>query len=240
MPYTPHTPPQPKPNSHTPTYHSMLAVRDTAFTLSGSFWALCLLHSIYINVFHIFLNFSSHYFTAVFARDPKVAAYLTSSASVLVIFLGPLVGYIMDRVGGQLYVCSATSLLVVLAYYWLTFRREVDPLYDMALLSVGESFIPILVMALIPFTVPKRTFGTAFGIVEVMGAVTSFAGNVLIGYLIDRAQGGYETAMFALTVLAAAGAVCFVVLMLSECWCGHKGLNTRHAIDYEALAAMDE
>lgn len=159
---------------------------------------------------------------------------------MLVIFLGPLVGYVMDRVGGQLYVCSATSLLVVLAYYWLTFRPQVDPLYDMALLSIGESFIPILVMALIPFTVPKRTYGTAYGIVEVMGAVTSFAGNVLIGYLIDRAQGGYDAAMFALTVLAAAGAVCFFALALFECWCGHKGLNMRHAIDYEALAAIDE
>lgn len=149
-------------------------------------------------------------------------------------------GYIMDRAGGQLYVCSATSLVVVLAYYWLTFRQEVDPLYDMALLSVGESFIPILVMALIPFTVPKRTYGTAYGIVEVMGAVTSFAGNVLIGYLIDRAHGGYAPAMLALTALSAAGAVCFFALMLCECWCGHKGLNTRHAIDYEALAAIDE
>ena len=37
----------------------MLAVREAATTLSGSFWALCLLHSIYINVFHIFLNFRS-------------------------------------------------------------------------------------------------------------------------------------------------------------------------------------
>lgn len=218
----------------------MLAVREAGLTLSGSFWALCLLHSIYINVFHIFLNFSSHYFTVAFAKDPATAAYLTSSASVLVIFLGPLVGYIVDRVGGQLYVCSATALLVVLAYYWLTFRPEVAPLYDMGLLSVGESFIPILVMALIPFTVPKHLYGTAYGIVEVMGAVTSFAGNVFIGYLIDRAHGGYEPAMLALTVLAAAGAVCFFGLLLGECWCGHKGLNTRHAIDYEALAALDE
>ena len=42
-------------------------------------------------------------------------------------------------------------------------------------------------MALIPFTVPRRTYGTAYGVVEVLGAVSSFAGNVLIGYLLDRA-----------------------------------------------------
>ena len=55
-------------HSHTPTYHSMVALRDTAWTLSGSFWALCVLHSIYINVFHIFLNFSSHYFMVAFGK----------------------------------------------------------------------------------------------------------------------------------------------------------------------------
>lgn len=234
--------------SHTPTYHSMLALRTRASSLSGSFWALAFLHSIYINVFHIFLNFSSHYFTVVFGRDAQSAAYLTSSASVLVIFLGPLVGYIMDRVGGQLYVCSASSLLVLYAYYSLSYTPTLDPLYDMVLLSIGESFIPILVMALIPFTVPRRAYGTAYGVVEVTGALCSFAGNVLIGYLIDRGskegggEGGveYEVPMLALTGLAAVGVVAFFGLTFFECCFGHKGLNSRTAIDLEALAGLEE
>jgi len=234
--------------SHTPTYHSMLALRTRASSLSGSFWALAFLHSVYINVFHIFLNFSSHYFTVVFARDAQSAAFLTSSASVLVIFLGPLVGYIMDRVGGQLYVCSASSLLVLYAYYSLSYTPTLDPLYDMVLLSIGESFIPILVMALIPFTVPRRAYGTAYGVVEVTGALCSFAGNVLIGYLIDRGgkegggEGGkeYEVPMLALTGLAAVGMVAFFGLTFFECCCGHKGLNSRTAMDLESLAALDE
>ena len=75
----------------------------------------------------------------------------------------------MDRLGGQLYVCSFSSVLVVYAYYSLTYTHTLDPLYDMVLLSVGESFIPILVMALIPFTVPTRAYGAAYGVIEVLG-----------------------------------------------------------------------
>ncbi|TFJ85289.1 hypothetical protein NSK_003712 [Nannochloropsis salina CCMP1776] len=233
--------------SHTPTYQSMLALRRTAVSLSASFWALAFLHSVYINVFHIFLNFSSHYFTVVFGRDAKSAAFLTSSASVLVIFLGPLVGYIMDKMGGQLYVCTASAALVLYAYVSLSFDPALDPLYDMVLLSIGESFIPILVMALIPFTVPRRAYGTAYGVMEVSGALCSFAGNVLIGYLIDqgRREGNeytneYEVPMLALTGLAGLGLLAFLGLTLFEFCCGHKGLNTRTAIDYESLAGLDE
>jgi len=118
----------------------------------------------------------------------------------------------------------------------------------MVLLSIGESFIPILVMALIPFTVPRRAYGTAYGVVEVTGALCSFAGNVLIGYLIDRGgkegggEGGkeYEVPMLALTGLAAVGMVAFFGLTFFECCCGHKGLNSRTAMDLESLAALDE
>lgn len=72
-------------------------------------------------------------------------------------------------------------------------------------------------MARIPFSMPGHLYGTAYGIVEVAGAVTSLAGSVFIGDLNDRARR--------------------VCLLLEECWCGHKKLNTLHAIDYEALAA---
>ena len=216
----------------------MIEIRSAAKNLSFSFWALCILHTVYVNVFHIFLNFSSHYFTKCFARSPQASAFITSSASVLVIFLGPLVGFMLDRLGGQLYVCSLSSIIVVLSYYLLSYS-SFDPLYDVILMSVGESFIPIVVMALIPFTVPKRSYGTAFGIVEVTGAIASFAGNVFIGWLLDRDGGSYAHAMLALTSLATCGMLLFFGLTIYEMM-GHKGLNTRHELDYEALAAVDE
>jgi lipopolysaccharide export LptBFGC system permease protein LptF len=55
------------------------------------------------------------------------AAFVTSTASVLVIFLGPVVGFVLDRIGGQIYICFACSFLVIFAYYLLAFTM-LEPL----------------------------------------------------------------------------------------------------------------
>jgi hypothetical protein len=50
----------------------MISAPQTMRSMSPQFWALTWLHAIYINVFHMFLNFSSHYFTVKYNRSPKV------------------------------------------------------------------------------------------------------------------------------------------------------------------------
>jgi nitrate/nitrite transporter NarK len=185
----------------------------------------------------MFLNFSTHYFIVRFGESPTAAAYVTSMASVLVVFLGPVGGVLVDSLGGQLGVCLTTSVVVVAAYYLLAYTM-VNPLVGVIMLSVGESFIPIIVMALIPSTVPANRYGTAFGIMEVTGAIASFVGNVAMGYAMDVTQ-SYGVAMDSLLGLSAVGMFLFIALAIADVALGYK-MSSRTPVVTETLSAIDE
>lgn len=77
---------------------------------------------------------------------PQNAAFVTSTASVLVIFLGPVVGFVLDRIGGQIYICFACSFLVIFAYYLLAFTM-LEPLIRYGKPEQASLFSPVRMAA---------------------------------------------------------------------------------------------
>ncbi|EGZ23813.1 hypothetical protein PHYSODRAFT_261495, partial [Phytophthora sojae] len=65
-------------------------------------------------------------------------------------------------------------------------------------------------MAAIPNSVSRKSFGTAFGIVEITDAIGATFGNLLVGYLRDE-TGSYRASMLMLLGMAVLVLALYVV-----------------------------
>ncbi|CAK4672351.1 unnamed protein product [Aphanomyces euteiches] len=166
---------------------------------SAMFWILVVLHVVYVNVFHLFLNISSSYLYQVHGYSIVKSGLVASLSHVLVLF-APLAGLVVDRVGGRVPVIVASSAVGVLTYGLLLFTKT-SPVVALLLVSVCLCATPTVLMACVPLTIPKSRYGLAFGIAEVVDATGSFTGNLFVGYLRD-ATGSYTAVMYFLFGLA--------------------------------------
>ncbi|OQR94528.1 Major Facilitator Superfamily (MFS) [Thraustotheca clavata] len=181
--------------------------------LSPMFWLVVLLHVLFINVFHLFQNISSSYFHQVHGYSIVNAGYVSSLGHLFVIF-APIIGLVVDCIGGRMHLILLSSCLSILAYALLVFTN-VSPIISMLLISLCLSVTPTILMATIPLSISKHRFGTAFGIVEVVDAVGAFIGNLVIGYLRDT-TGSYTTDMILLFTLACLTLLLSIILAIVD------------------------
>ncbi|OQR89070.1 Major Facilitator Superfamily (MFS) [Achlya hypogyna] len=194
-----------------PVAHEKLSLGSLG-SFSLLFWLIIALHVTFINVFHLFQNVSASYFTQVHGYSIVNAGYVSSLAHVFVIF-APLVGLVVDCVGGRIQLILCSSCLSILAYTLLVFTN-VTPIVSMLLISLCLSVTPSILLSSIPLSISKNRFGTAFGILEVVNGFTAFTGNLGIGYLRDT-TGSYTIVMqvlmcFACLTLVLALSVAYV------------------------------
>ncbi|KAF0682611.1 Aste57867_25248 [Aphanomyces stellatus] len=173
-------------------------VDTTAPTLAAlaefplKFWVLVVLHVVFVNVFHLFQNISSAYLYQEHGYSIVESGMMSSTSHLLVLF-SPLVGLLIDCVGGRVVVILLSASLGIVAYGLLLFT-SVTPLVSLLLISFCLASTPAVLMACVPLTIPKTRYGLAFGIVQVIDAIGSTAGNLLVGYLRDT-TGSYTADM---------------------------------------------
>merc|ERR1711933_434871 len=132
--------------------------------------------------------------------------------TVLVIFIAPIIGYTIDIFGGQLIVSILSSILVLIAFS-LFIYTFINPVLAVLLLSISESFLPTILLSIVPLIVQHNKYGTAFGLVEIAASITGIFGNVIMGYIKDITNTYYYDLM-VLYVLAILGTVLLVYLQV--------------------------
>ncbi|KAH7476856.1 hypothetical protein PRIC1_000862 [Phytophthora ramorum] len=168
-------------------------------SFSRMFWVIAMLHVNFINVFHLFQNVSASYLYQRYDYS-IVKAGVVSSVSHLFVVFAPFIGLAIDQFGGRVILIILAAILSVLAYVFMIFT-EINPVVSMLLISICLSFTPTILMAAIPNSVSRKSFGTAFGIVEITDAIGATFGNILMGYLRDE-TGSYRVDMLMLLGMA--------------------------------------
>lgn len=177
------------------------------------FWNIAILHVVFVTVFHLFQNVSSSYLNERYGYSVVKSGLVSATSHTFVVF-APFIGLFIDQFGGRMYWIVASALLSILAYGLMIFT-EVTPVVSMLLISVCLSFTPTILMAAIPSSVSRRSFGAAFGIVEITDAVGASIGNLVIGYLRDK-TGSYELDMVMLFGMAMITFVLSVLLVFQD------------------------
>lgn len=216
-----------------------LALSASAFliTLQRStfaFWFVVILHTLYTCIYHLFANFSGHYLVEEYGLTAVHAGYLSSLMPLCAVFGAPLGGFVMDRFGGQLWVLLACASFTVWAYILL--MQSWNPVIGVAMLALCQSFVPTILISMIPLTVDHSVYGAAFGIGEVMQSLGLLLGNVFMGYSRD-ATSSYATGIASVTMLAA---FCILLVLALICWdyCHGQVLNCpRSRFGYRSMPA---
>ncbi|DAZ94123.1 TPA: hypothetical protein N0F65_010367 [Lagenidium giganteum] len=180
---------------------------------SRIFWVVAILHVVFINVFHLFQNVSSSYLYQRYGYSLVKSGIISSLSHSCVVF-APITGLLIDQFGGRMFLILGSSLLSILAYALMIFT-EVSPHVSMIIISICLSFTPTILIAAIPATVHRRSFGAAFGIVEIFDAIGATFGNLVIGYIRD-ATGSYTADMYLLLGLAISACVLSIVVIAED------------------------
>jgi MFS-type transporter involved in bile tolerance (Atg22 family) len=92
------------------------------------------------------------------------------------------------------------------------------PVIPLLLISVAETVVPTVMLAMVPLCVSVEALGVAFGLVETVDSAGSLVGNLLFG-MIYEITGSYYTGLVLLTVLSV-----MALLLVCSLWY----LDTEH------------
>merc|ERR1712146_381748 len=141
--------------------------------------------------------------------------------------------------GGQLLVSILSSIIVLIAYSFLLFTM-VDPIVTILLLSLAESFLPTILLSMVPGTVASNKYGAAFGLVEITASLTGLFVNIIMGYIKD-VTASYFYDLLTLMVLGGIGTLLLLYLQVIDLYY-NLGMNmpTAFELDSESMIALEE
>ena len=161
-------------------------------SFNRSYWyilALCVLF--YSVIFPFRSTFAIKYFQHAHGLDLDDAATINSYVFLAAVFITPIFGALVDRIGRRALFMVFGSLLLPLSFValllsdwglWLT----------TVLLGVSFSLIPAVLWPAVALIVPAARLGTAYGLMTMIQAIGLTAANLIAGWLNDRAGAGVD------------------------------------------------
>ena len=116
----------------------------------------------------------------------------------------------------------------------------IDPVVTVLLLSLAASFLPTILLSMVPGTVNSNQYGAAFGLVEITASLTGLFGNIIMGYVKDVTT-SYFYDLLGLMILAVIGTLLLIYLQVLDLYY-RFGMNmpTAFELDSESMIALEE
>ena len=124
-----------------------------------------------------------HYIAQGFSVE--LAGFLTSLFMMSSIFLGPVLGAVISRIGKEIYF-TAFGYTMLAFFIFLVPRSGVNPLILVALVGLSSVFIPTPVLTLVPRYLPSRYSGLGYGLSSTLANVGALIGPYFVGLIYDH------------------------------------------------------
>jgi MFS family permease len=145
------------------------------------------------------------------------AGTLNSYVFLAAVFVTPVFGLLLDRIGRNTLLLAAGSLLLPLSFLVLGVVNGAAGL-STALLGASFAFLPAILWPTVVRYSPPEHLGTAYGLMTSLQNFGLFAANVIAGYLNDSYgasaanPGGYTPMLWFFGVLSLSAFVCTLLL----------------------------
>ena len=136
------------------------------------------------------------------------AGFLASFIMLVPIFLGPLVGIIIDKRGWKKRLLLAGSVIMAISFILISRGTVGLPIWAFTL-GLGFTPIPIFVFSLLPELIHPRQMGMGLGILTAASNVGIAGGPSAFGLLLDKTGGDFS---LGFTILALISLVMIVSL----------------------------
>ncbi|XP_012262460.2 major facilitator superfamily domain-containing protein 1-like [Athalia rosae] len=154
----------------------------------GVFWmvtAVCIAY--YVAIFP-FVALGKVFFIRKYAFSPGAANTVNSLVYSISAFASPLLGYLVDRTGKNVWWVFMSILFTILAHGLLTFTF-VNPYICMVIMGLAYSMLASGLWPLIALIIPEYQLGTAYGIAQAVQNLGLAVVSILAGMIVD--SGGY-------------------------------------------------
>lgn len=173
--------PSVEPERHKPNIRENLMVLRKA---GSPVWLLSIVWMMYHIASVSFMTFAGdHYIAQGFSVE--LAGFLTSLFMMSSIFLGPVLGAVISRIGKEIYFI-AFGYTMLAFFIFLVPRSGMNPLILVALVGLSSVFIPTPVLTLVPRYLPSRYSGLGYGLSSTLANVGALIGPYFVGLIYDH------------------------------------------------------
>lgn len=147
------------------------------------FWMVVVIIVAYYSSIFPFVSLAKKLFMERFHMDDDTANHVNSIVYTISAFLSPLMGFVVDKTGRNLFWVFLSLVLSLVCHFMVGFTM-IDPHITMVLMGIAYSMIASALWPLIALVIPEYQLGTAYGIaqsVENLGlALSNSAGGLVV------------------------------------------------------------
>ena len=190
---------------------NLLAIK----TLNTPMWLVALIWLFYNASAISYTTFASDYYIAE-GYSVGFSGFLTSLFMLASLFVGPLIGSLIDRVGRELYFIAAGAVSMAI-WIFLVPRVGWNPLILGVLIGFSSVMIPTPVFSTIPRFLSHEESGLGFGLASTLSNIGILVGPFVVGIVYDKLQQhqtGFD--LMALLALVVAGLAIFLQRFTTE------------------------
>ncbi|XP_012278627.1 major facilitator superfamily domain-containing protein 1 [Orussus abietinus] len=151
----------------------------------GLFWMISIICVAYYVVIFSFLALGKMFFEQKYQYEPSAANAVNSLVYTISAFASPLLGYIVDRTGKNVFWVFTSILGTILAYSLLAFTY-LNPYIGMAITGLSYSMLASSLWPLIAYVVPEHQLGTAYGIAQAVQNLGLAVVSIVSGIIVDK------------------------------------------------------
>jgi MFS family permease len=179
------------------------------FKFGVSYWYIVALCITFYSAIFPFQTFAVKFFIEAHGTSREAGGFLSSMLTLFAMFVTPLFGLLVDRIGKRAVLMMFGSLLLIPVYLMMAYVPSVRHatlhipyfgvlelpvllLVTMAMMGVAFSLIPAVMWPSVAYIVDQSKLGTAYGLMTMIQNIGLFGFNLLIGWANDYSHAGVE------------------------------------------------
>ncbi|KAI9314412.1 major facilitator superfamily domain-containing protein [Dichotomocladium elegans] len=180
------------------------------------FWGIIVIEFIYAAVWSSFQTISTELVQVHFGTQDVLAGYTASASLVVPIVATPILGIIMDVLGGRIIILLLSAVFLILSSALLGWTY-VNAVVGMVFYSISLAFGPIAMITSIGMILPSDYIGTGLGLYKSSNNIGTSILDIVVGVVQDNtADQAYTGVMLVYIILAAIGFVFIAILLVTQ------------------------
>jgi MFS family permease len=186
--------------------------------LGAPFWLISFLCLTFYSAVFPFTSHAPRFLQVKFGMTPAQGGQYTSFVMTASMIFTPLLGLVVDKIGGRGLIMILGSLLIIPAHLLLG-QTMLHPAWGFILLGMAFSLVPAALWPAVPILVKEKFLGTAYGIIGWIQNAGLAAFPWLAGRIVDTAAdetAGYVDMERMFASLSLLGLLFSILLMVYD------------------------
>jgi len=183
-------------------YQDKLHFEDI-FSFNPAFWYITALCVTFYSAIFPFQTFAVKFFIEQHNVTREIGGFLSSMLTLFAMFLTPIFGLIVDKIGKRSILMMIGSAALIPVYMIMVYT-DINLYIPMGIMGFAFSLVPAVMWPTVALVVDNKKLGTAYGLMTMIQNIGLTLFNLMIGAIND-VTGGYNAGMWIFSFLGFLG-----------------------------------